>query len=219
MSTAAALWRHTLQRAADLRRKALAPVPRTQGNAESSPVDAVVSTLVQRLFFSAAPRRRILFVGVDSEIPISGLCERVGSAVAEGSRASVVIVTGNCVAQRGASTSATENLESVRDSAVQLTGNLWQMPFLRLEAEPGRTSGAGLERFDYVILEASITDPTIPCLCERCDAAVLVITANRTRRETVVHAKDLLLGYNVELLGAVLDKRTFPVPESIYRRL
>jgi hypothetical protein len=48
---------------------------------------------------------------------------------------------------------------------------------------------------------------------------VLVLTANRTRRESALRAREYLLHCNAELLGTVLDERTYPVPEAIYRRL
>jgi Mrp family chromosome partitioning ATPase len=47
----------------------------------------------------------------------------------------------------------------------------------------------------------------------------LVIEANSTRRETTRKAKESLEAANVRLLGAVLNKRTFPIPEVFYRKL
>jgi Mrp family chromosome partitioning ATPase len=70
-----------------------------------------------------------------------------------------------------------------------------------------------------VIFGASIHDGAAPLFCKASDGAVLVITANQTRREAAVRAKEILLSWNAQLLGAVLDNRAFPVPESIYRRL
>jgi Mrp family chromosome partitioning ATPase len=48
---------------------------------------------------------------------------------------------------------------------------------------------------------------------------VLVLTANHTRRESALRAKEQLLQCNAELLGAVLDGRTFPIPKAVYQRL
>jgi Mrp family chromosome partitioning ATPase len=45
------------------------------------------------------------------------------------------------------------------------------------------------------------------------------VEANHSRRDTVRHAKEQLEGAQVRLLGAVLDQRTFPIPEKLYRRL
>ena len=59
----------------------------------------------------------------------------------------------------------------------------------------------------------------MPSLCNLSEAAVLVLTANITRREAALKAKEQLLRQGVTLLGTVLDQRTMPIPESIYRRL
>jgi Mrp family chromosome partitioning ATPase len=59
----------------------------------------------------------------------------------------------------------------------------------------------------------------MPSLCNLCEAAVLVLTANITRREAAIKAKEQLLRQGVTLLGTVLDQRTMPIAESIYRRL
>jgi Mrp family chromosome partitioning ATPase len=48
---------------------------------------------------------------------------------------------------------------------------------------------------------------------------VLIVEANRSRRETVRRAKGQLETAHVRILGAVLDQRTFPIPEKLYRWL
>ena len=51
------------------------------------------------------------------------------------------------------------------------------------------------------------------------DGVVLVLEANSTRRESALKAIEALRGAQADVLGAVLNKRTFPIPESVYRRL
>jgi Mrp family chromosome partitioning ATPase len=51
------------------------------------------------------------------------------------------------------------------------------------------------------------------------DGAVLVLEAHTTRRESARKAKECLEGANVKLLGAVLNKRTYPLPEVLYNRI
>jgi Mrp family chromosome partitioning ATPase len=48
---------------------------------------------------------------------------------------------------------------------------------------------------------------------------VLVVQANATRRDAARKAKESLQAANVRLLGAVLDNRTFPIPDAIYQRI
>jgi Mrp family chromosome partitioning ATPase len=51
------------------------------------------------------------------------------------------------------------------------------------------------------------------------DGIVLVLEAESTRREAALIAVEHLRSSNVPILGAVLNKRTFPIPHSIYKRL
>jgi Mrp family chromosome partitioning ATPase len=51
------------------------------------------------------------------------------------------------------------------------------------------------------------------------DAAVLVVEANKTRKIAARKAKEVLERAGVQLLGTILNDRTFPIPEAIYRRL
>ena len=51
------------------------------------------------------------------------------------------------------------------------------------------------------------------------DGVVLVLEANSSRRDVARRAKFGLEAANVRLLGAVLNNRTFPIPEAIYRKL
>jgi Mrp family chromosome partitioning ATPase len=51
------------------------------------------------------------------------------------------------------------------------------------------------------------------------DGIVLIVAANDTRREPARKARQLLEESGVPVLGAVLNKRIFPVPEPLYKRL
>jgi len=51
------------------------------------------------------------------------------------------------------------------------------------------------------------------------DGVVLVLKANTSRRESARKAVQDLQTAKVRVLGAVLNQRTFPIPESIYRKL
>jgi hypothetical protein len=108
----------------------------------------------------------------------------------------------------------------------RLAERVWQIPSALIGHEPNEKLGStcdGLKElrsaFDYFLLSAAINDSQMPSLCNLCEAAVLVLTANITRREAAIKAKEQLLRQGVTLLGTVLDQRTMPIPESIYRRL
>ena len=51
------------------------------------------------------------------------------------------------------------------------------------------------------------------------DGIVLVLEAESTRREAALIAVENLRSSKIQILGAVLNKRTFPIPEKIYSRL
>lgn len=51
------------------------------------------------------------------------------------------------------------------------------------------------------------------------DGVILVIEANRTRREQLVQAEQSITAAKGKLLGYILNKRTYEVPEWLYRML
>jgi Mrp family chromosome partitioning ATPase len=51
------------------------------------------------------------------------------------------------------------------------------------------------------------------------DGIVVVLEANTTRRNVALQVTDRLRSMNLNVLGAVLNKRRFPIPDSLYRRI
>jgi Mrp family chromosome partitioning ATPase len=51
------------------------------------------------------------------------------------------------------------------------------------------------------------------------DAVVLVVKHGGTRREVVKRAKETIERSGGKILGVVLNKRKFPIPEFLYKRL
>ncbi len=51
------------------------------------------------------------------------------------------------------------------------------------------------------------------------DGVVLVLKANSSRREKARQALQDLRAANIPIFGAILNQRTFPIPDRIYRRL
>jgi len=75
--------------------------------------------------------------------------------------------------------------------------------------------------FDYVLLDAPplSTYADAVALGQLADGVVLVLEANSTKREAAVRVVENLRAANVNILGAVFNKRTFPIPESLYQLL
>lgn len=77
------------------------------------------------------------------------------------------------------------------------------------------------ERFRFVVLDSA---PVVPfmdgcVLAPAADGVVFVIESNRTRAEVVNHALDKLKSSGGNILGVVLNKRVFHIPQFLYRLL
>jgi Mrp family chromosome partitioning ATPase len=75
--------------------------------------------------------------------------------------------------------------------------------------------------FDYLLIDApplnSYADGMI--FGRLADGVVLVLEANTTRREAALRVTESLRAMKIPVLGAVLNNRTFPIPEAVYKRL
>ena len=75
--------------------------------------------------------------------------------------------------------------------------------------------------FDVVIFDTAplIYYPNTIAISTQVDGIILVIEVERESREVVTHANNILKSAEVSLLGAVLNKKRFYIPEWIYRLL
>jgi Mrp family chromosome partitioning ATPase len=75
--------------------------------------------------------------------------------------------------------------------------------------------------FDYVLLDVAPLNSSNHgrILGSWCDGVALVLKANSSNRKVARKALEELQAAKVPVLGAVLNQRTFPIPDSIYRRL
>jgi receptor protein-tyrosine kinase len=93
--------------------------------------------------------------------------------------------------------------------------NLLSTDHLRDRVDEMRT------QFDFVIIDAPpltrYSDAVV--LGQLSDGLVMVIEANTTRREAAAAVAESLRSAKVPILAAVLNKRTFPIPQSIYKML
>jgi len=76
-------------------------------------------------------------------------------------------------------------------------------------------------RYQYVLVEAP---PTLPFVDARvlstfCDAVIVVLEANRTRAEQINDALNGLKAAGANVLGIILNKRDFHIPNYVYRFL
>lgn len=198
--------------------------------------------LVQRLFLtnetlSGNGRRRVVFCGIDSMDGSHLLCARIGRVLAEQVQSQVCVVDANVRMPSSSplfdlfpfdGSAESEGL-SVKGPSRRVTENLWLAsgdPAYRNGASPtlddvqGWISGLPAE-FAHVVISAPpvglYSDAAL--LAQRTDGIVLVLEANATRRIAALKAKQALMGCNVRVLGTVLNNRTYPIPEKVYRLL
>jgi hypothetical protein len=233
VSAGVGIWKGIALKAAraSLREAAVAtPEPVPLPNAAPAPI----LSLVRQIFFPAASvrRTRVLFAAADAGTKVLAVCEQIGRVLAEMSGATVALVEAS-PPSAAAPNFNVSNLKKRPDGVAesewwrgcssQIAENLWRVPaiMMRNQSYPAGLDGwtAGDLPFDYVLFAGVVSDSETPAFCSLCGGAVLVLAANQTRRESALRARELLLQCNAELLGAVLDDRTFPVPEGIYRRL
>jgi Mrp family chromosome partitioning ATPase len=77
------------------------------------------------------------------------------------------------------------------------------------------------KEFDHVLIDAPALNlyGDAVAMGRIADGVVVVLQADATRRESALKALETLRAANIEVLGAVLNRRTFPIPDFLYRRL
>ena len=197
--------------------------------------------LVQRIFpvNAQASPQLVLFSSLENEVDacaISARCSEILAARAEGP---VCVVDANLrspvlhsyfgVENRRGLSEAVRESGPVQDFTLHLAkSNLWVMP--------GGSAGSQLRSpqasenlrsrmmelrtlFKYVVINSPLYLDQAPALPSfAADGIVLVVEANATRREIVREVMEELRTAGTQVLGVVLNNRTFPIPDAIYRK-
>jgi capsular exopolysaccharide synthesis family protein len=197
--------------------------------------------LVQNVFLPGMEEgpRVVVFAGVDSGVGCSLICAHVAETLAAQKLGSVCVVDANLrtpslpdffgVDNHFGLTDALSKTGPIRDFTRPVrSGNLSllscgapmaEAPCL-LNSEMMRLRMAELRKeFDYVLVDTPALGPYTDALVagRLADGVVLVLEANSTRREAAARVTENLRAAQIKILGAVLNKRTFPIPEFIYR--
>ena len=214
--------------------------PSTPSLEMSGAIRDEITKLVQNLFLLPQGPRRVVFSGTESGSGCSGMCAHAAEVLAAQARGSVCIVACNLRSPGLHQQFGSENHHGLSDALTgsgpireyvhRLSRNLWLLS-CGSAAEAGRTM-LGSERmrsrlaelrsaFDYILIDAA---PLNVCndaivLGGLSDGVVLMLKANSSRRDTARKAMQELQTGNVRALGAVLNQRTFPIPEALYKRL
>jgi capsular exopolysaccharide synthesis family protein len=198
--------------------------------------------LVQRVFLAGQPTPKVVvFSGIEGGNGCSRVCAESAMVLAAQTSASVCLVDSDLrsptlhryfgLDNREGFAEAMLELGPIRDFSRRLAdGNLWIMtsgvhtpdPHALLTSETLRTRLKELrEAFDFVLLDAPPLNPYADAtkLGSLADGVILVMGANSTRREAARKAKEDLKAANAKILAAVLNRRTFPIPEPLYKIL
>ena len=213
------------------------------GNAHGQWADDGALRLVQQIFLlqtQEAPRM-VVFAGIDHGSGCSRMAASVAETLAGNARGAVCLVEANFRSPALPAMLGTANHHGLTDALLRdgpigsfaepvLSDNLWLLSSGSLAADsPNLLSSERLKarvlelrkEFDFVIVDAPPLTryPDAIALGQVSDGIVLILEANSTRREAALAAMEGLRSSGIKIIGAVLNKRTFPIPEKIYRRL
>lgn len=78
-----------------------------------------------------------------------------------------------------------------------------------------------LRVYDTVLIDAPpvIGSPETPPLCSFADGVVLVVHCGKTKREIVLRSLNLIGQFDGRVLGVVLNRKKYYIPDFIYRRI
>jgi capsular exopolysaccharide synthesis family protein len=220
-------------------------IPRAEEMPYQKPaaLDAGTVRLVQQLL---APQvvdapRMVVFAAIEHGNGCTHTAVSVAETLAANGDKSVCLVEGNfrSPAKSGMfRTNSDQGLSDAltRDGAIRSfatsvrNDNLWVMSAGSLTAESSNLlnserlvtrCGELRAEFDLIIVDAPPLAHYADAIAlgRVADGIVLVIEAEATRKESALAVVENLRSSEVKILGAVLNKRVYPIPEKIYSKL
>jgi len=205
----------------------------------SGTVKDEISKLVQNLFLGPQNCHQIVFAGCESGSGSTWTCAHAGEILAQ-TRGTVCVVDCHLRAPRLHEEFGQQNHHGLSDALIgtgtireyvcRISRRLWLLSCGSapdagqnlLSSTRMRSRMAELRAtFDYVLIDAPPLNASSDAIMlgVETDGVVLMLKANSSRRESAKKAVQDLRAANVRTLGAVLNQRTFPIPEKLYRRL
>ena len=184
--------------------------------------------LVNQIFFSSSNKaiRHVVVFGMDSDQRLGAICEGMAQIIASRTSAEIAVVE----AIAGSQKAQQESGESLEATARQVASGLWQVRVdmgadcWSIQDRESRGS-ANIRRlhadFDCTIthtppINQSSLGAVMGCFS---DGVILVLRAGKTRRATAQSSLQLLRRNKIRVLGAILDDRKFPIPQSLYDKI
>ncbi len=204
---------------------------------------AELSKLVQRMFLlpGGEYNHTVVFTSSDQGSGCSWICARVGELLASQVTGSVCLVDANLqnptlheqfgVPNHHGLSDALRQSDSIRGYVSQLSRRnlaLVSCGSASADAKSMVTSDRMRARmselrseFDYVLIDCPSLDASNEAISlgSAADGVVLVLKANATRKDRARGAVRDLQNAKAKVLGAVLNQRTFPIPDKIYNKL
>jgi Mrp family chromosome partitioning ATPase len=204
---------------------------------------AELAKVVQRVFLlpNGNPPRTVVFTSSEPGDGSSWICARVGEILASQVASSVCLVDANLqsptlheqfsVPNHHGLSDALRHSGSIRGYISQLSRR--NLALLSCGSEGKESQGLVAsdrmrlrinelrEEFEYILIDCpsmSMSNEAI-AVGSAADGVVLVLKANSTRKDRARSAVQDLNNAKVRVLGAVLNQRTFPIPDSIYNKL
>jgi protein-tyrosine kinase len=202
------------------------------------------SRLVQQIFLlqNQEPPRVVVFAGIDHGNGCSQICASVAESLAQNTGKPVCLVEANFrspglpelfgMTNHYGLTDALLGDDPIRSFTKPAVTheNLWLLSSGALAADsPSLLASTQLrdrlaelrKEFDFVIIDAPPLTRYSDAvgIGQLSDGLVLIVEAGSTRREAAASVAASLRSSQVPILAAVLNKRTFPIPNTIYRRL
>jgi len=197
-----------------------------------------ICRLVRQVFWPGWPKpaRHVVVCAVDQDANVAGICLNIGQTLARQVEGRVGVIEANLQTSEfedvfGVKSASPDNGNGhvpLGDLSHQISNRLWLEPPASFWGE-GTQDAAPQDvvveqlrlQFDFAVVHAA------PAACSSqalvlghlCDGVILVLEAHSTHRAVAQTVKDTLIAAKVRVLGAVLSGRTFPVPETFYRRL
>jgi Mrp family chromosome partitioning ATPase len=198
---------------------------------------------VRRVFLSQEPdaARSVVFVGAERAVGSTWNCMCAARTLAAQVSGKVCVVDANfrhpalhkffAVENTGGLAAAVTQAAPIGDFLIQVgDSNLWLLPSgtscsdlskycTPLDMEKRLTELR--DQFDYVLIDAPAANQYADALAlgSMTDGVVLVVESDSTHRDAARQAAYNLRAARVRTIGAILNKRTYPVPKFIYRML
>lgn len=196
--------------------------------------------LIHLMFLRSGGSRVVAFSGVQSGVGCSWLLVRAAALLAATDSGSVCVVDANLRAPALHGFLHADNKYGLSDALIdarpacgsiqQISRNfhLLSSGLAVSRAEPllaSSTFRACVDElraaFDYVLFDTPPLEAGSDALivAGTMDGLVMVVEANSTNRDAALKAARGAVAANTRVLGAVLNKRTYPIPSAIYKKL